>query len=172
MKEFQEATKKYYDAEAKNVDFAGNTEGSRKEINEWVSKNTGSWIEELLKAGSLGALTRLVLVNACYFKGDWKSKFNLQLTKPEVFHVDNTRKENILMMKQRGKFRVTFNAENNFWFLELPYQNENLCMYIVVPTEIEGLKMASILLTKQVMANKTFRIKKKMMVRYSGRYTH
>ncbi|XP_014680891.1 PREDICTED: serpin B6-like [Priapulus caudatus] len=140
LKTFQDASQKFYKADAKNVDFASNTEASRLEINKWVGEETQNWITDLLPSGSLSSLTRLVLVNACYFKGDWKSKFNVQLTKPEVFHVSSTRKENVLMMKQRGKFNLGFHAMHSFWFLELPYLNEDLSMFLVVPTEIEGLQ--------------------------------
>ena len=53
-------------------------------INDWVEKITQDKIKDLIKPDMLNALTRLVLVNAIYFKGDWKSKFDAKKTADEV----------------------------------------------------------------------------------------
>ena len=57
---------------------------SAKLINDWVEKITQDKIKDLIKPDMLNALTRLVLVNAIYFKGDWKSKFDAKKTADEV----------------------------------------------------------------------------------------
>ena len=55
-------------------------------INDWVEKITQSKIKDLIKPDMLNSLTRLVLVNAIYFKGDWASKFDVKKTADEVVH--------------------------------------------------------------------------------------
>ena len=55
-------------------------------INDWVEKITQSKIKDLIKPDMLNSLTRLVLVNAIYFKGDWASKFDVKKTADEVLH--------------------------------------------------------------------------------------
>ena len=50
------------------MDFAGEAEKVRQEINTWVESQTGNKIKDLLPGGVLNALTTLVLVNAIYFK--------------------------------------------------------------------------------------------------------
>ena len=57
---------------------------SARLINDWVEKITQSKIKDLIKPDMLGPLTRLVLVNAIYFKGDWASKFDVKKTTDEV----------------------------------------------------------------------------------------
>ena len=52
-----------------NKDFLNNAEGVRREINDWISGRTNQLIRELLPYGVLDVDTRLVLVNAIYFKG-------------------------------------------------------------------------------------------------------
>ena len=47
----------------------------RLQINKWVAQKTQQKIQNLLSLGSLNNLTRLVLVNAIYFKGDWQLPF-------------------------------------------------------------------------------------------------
>ncbi|MFZ3073821.1 MAG: serpin family protein, partial [Minisyncoccales bacterium] len=47
----------YYHGKTANLDFAGDTENSRKTINEWVSGKTAQKIPELFAAGTLNPLT-------------------------------------------------------------------------------------------------------------------
>lgn len=54
-------------------DFRNASEAARREINRDVELVTNSLIKGLLSAGTLGSLTRLVLVNAVYFKGSFVS---------------------------------------------------------------------------------------------------
>ena len=68
------------------MDFAGQTEQARQTINQWVLKNTADKIRDLLVPGDIGPDTELVLTNAIYFKGDWASKFDKDLTKKMPFH--------------------------------------------------------------------------------------
>ena len=62
-------TKKYYHAQPRNVDFATKPEEARTEINKAVANLTKNMIKELMAAGSVTSATKLVLVNAIYFKG-------------------------------------------------------------------------------------------------------
>jgi serine protease inhibitor len=55
-----------YGAGIRLVDFAGDTEGARQEINAWVAQKTRERIKGLLKKGDIDGDTALVLVN-----GDW-----------------------------------------------------------------------------------------------------
>ena len=57
---------------------------SARLINDWVEKITQSKIKDLIKPDMLNSLTRLVLVNAIYFKGDWASKFDVKNTADQV----------------------------------------------------------------------------------------
>jgi len=57
------------------VDFRGAFEPARARINAWVAEQTKERIPVILPAGSLTDLTRLVLVNAIYFKGKWLVEF-------------------------------------------------------------------------------------------------
>ena len=67
------------------VDFIANREAARLAINRWVSDQTAGRIPSLLGAPDITELTRLVLVNAMYLKGEWESKFFDFYTKPAPF---------------------------------------------------------------------------------------
>ncbi len=53
-------------------------------------------IKDLLPQGSINAMTKLVLVNAIYFKGNWKKKFPKQATRDGQFKLNKVRFLNIL----------------------------------------------------------------------------
>jgi serpin B len=57
------------------VDYEADPEGGRQTINAWVKKRTAGRIPELIGAGILTPLTRLVLVDAIYLKANWEIEF-------------------------------------------------------------------------------------------------
>lgn len=73
-----------FGAAAGIVDFAGQPEDARAEINAWVGGHTADKIPELLKSGTITPLTRLVLTNAIYMKAPWATPFEKSATRPEA----------------------------------------------------------------------------------------
>ena len=89
-KAFIKSTQEFFLAEPVGMDF-GQAEQSRTAINEWVEEQTNKKIQDLISPGSISALTKLVLVNAIYFKGDWHVKFDKDKTRKGDFHVSKTK---------------------------------------------------------------------------------
>jgi serpin B len=87
-------TRQEFGAELAIMNFAQQTEAAHKQINAWVERQTADKIKELLPRGLLDNLTRLVLVNAIYFKGDWASQFKKDQTQPADFTVSTAEKLN------------------------------------------------------------------------------
>jgi len=83
-----QSTKEYFLAEPVGTDF-GQSEEARVAINTWVEEQTKNKIQDLIAKGSITGLTKLVLVNAIYFKGDWDIKFDKAKTKKREFHVSS-----------------------------------------------------------------------------------
>lgn len=82
--------------------------------------------------GSVDALTRLVLVNAIYFKGNWARKFDSSNTKIEQFFLDSKDKTtDVNMMHVDGEFRSGFIESLDARILELPYLVVNLFLGII-----------------------------------------
>ncbi|KAI5004682.1 hypothetical protein ZWY2020_031925 [Hordeum vulgare] len=67
-------------AGASTVDFANNPEAARRQINAWVAEVTGNLISPVLGRGSITKLTRVVLGNMIYFKGQWEDPFDKEAT--------------------------------------------------------------------------------------------
>ena len=70
LPEFLDTLSKAYSSTFRQVNFATNAETVRSEINGWVAEVTMRRIKDLISPGILNALTRLVIVNAIYFKGE------------------------------------------------------------------------------------------------------
>ncbi len=83
---FLSQTKTRYGAPLQSVDFAGAPQAQRKLINASVAQKTKRRIEDLIPVTGIDDQTRLVLVNAMYFKGKWKDTFNKDITEPAAFH--------------------------------------------------------------------------------------
>lgn len=126
-------------SEVEPVEF-GQSVAAAKTINGWVEKKTNNKIKDLIKPDSLNALTRLVLVNAIYFKGDWKHKFDKALTTKQPFYLNDEDKVDVDMMHITKNFRYGENEELDAKILELPYNNEDVSMLIVLPNQKNGIK--------------------------------
>jgi serpin B len=87
---YLELTKTAYGAPLQAVDFRDASEKARGIVNEWVDAQTEKRITDLVPAGSVDRETRLVLVNAIYFLGDWASPFAKEATQPLPFHVSSS----------------------------------------------------------------------------------
>ncbi|HZT83548.1 MAG TPA: serpin family protein [Gemmataceae bacterium] len=130
-------TRDNYGAGLNEVDFAGNTEGARKTINLWVEKETHDKIKDLIKPGMLDGMTRLVLTNAIYFKGDWVRKFKKERTREEPFFAPGGKQVKTPLMHETSTFKYLDGG--TFQALELPYKGRELSMVVLLPKKNDGL---------------------------------
>ncbi|XP_047652135.1 leukocyte elastase inhibitor [Phacochoerus africanus] len=137
LPEFLASTQKTYGAELASVDFLQASEEARKAINEWVKEQTEGKIPELLASGVVDSTTKLVLVNAIYFKGSWQEKFMTEATKDAPFRLNKKDSKMVKMMYQKKKFPFGYIKELKCRVLELPYQGKDLSMVILLPDSIE-----------------------------------
>lgn len=136
LAEFAEKTKTHYIAEMAAVDFKGNHESVSKEINQWVGEQTVQKIQDLVAEGFLNPLVRLVLVNAIYFKGDWKDKFDKSNTKDGDFHVSENKTTRMPFLFKKADFNLGGNRDLLSLIIELPYIDEKLSMFVILPKKI------------------------------------
>jgi serine protease inhibitor len=134
---FLQVTHDNYGVGLQEVDFVKATEQARKTINEWVEKQTENKIKELLQPGILDTMTRLVLTNAIYFKGDWASQFKKDATRDLPFKLGDGKEVKTPLMYQRSKFGYL--ETGDLQALELPYQGKDLSMVVLLPKKIDGL---------------------------------
>jgi serpin B len=119
------------------IDFQHATEDARRTINAWVEKETREKIKELLAPGVLNDMTRLVLTNAIYFKGNWERPFRKGATRTEPFHITAKEDVSVAMMHQKAHFQYL--DEGDFQVLQMPYKGKDLALVVLLPRKAEGL---------------------------------
>ncbi|NXY37673.1 OVALX protein, partial [Pomatorhinus ruficollis] len=96
-------------------------------------------IQDFLVSDSVDVNTALVFVNAIYFKGIWKTPFKEEDTQEEPFNVTEQESRPVQMMRQNSTFKVARVAEDKIKVVELPYSQEELSMFVVLPDDISDL---------------------------------
>ncbi|KAG8522052.1 LOW QUALITY PROTEIN: Leukocyte elastase inhibitor, partial [Galemys pyrenaicus] len=137
LPEFLASTQKLYGAELANVNFQSASEEARQVINEWVKGQTEGKIPELLAAGVVDSMTKLVLVNAIYFKGSWEDEFRKEDTKDSSFRLNKKDTKTVKMMYLKKKLPFSYIQDLKCRVLELPYKGRELSMVILLPDNIE-----------------------------------
>ena len=134
------ALTRHYKAEAKPANFKTAAEVSRRAINAWAEERTKGRITGLFPEGALNALTRLVLVNAVYFKGNWAAPFAKGLTGEADFTRGDGQKIKVQMMGFSGTRDLEYGETENFQLVRLPYAGGSLAMLVALPKD--GKKLA------------------------------
>jgi len=166
---YLKVTRELYGAELGLVDFVGEAEAARQAINTWVESQTNQKIQNLIPPGVLNALTRLVLTNAIYFKGDWASPFPERLTQDAPFHLSADKSVDVPMMFQKKSFRYAAVAEVQV--LELPYAGNDLAMLVLLPEEVEGLAVLEEKLTPEALSRWASSLRKQEVRVYLPKFT-
>jgi serpin B len=135
--EYKKLVATNYGAGLFDVDFKGNADAARGTINAWVEKETREKIKNLLPMGTVTNLTRLVLTNAIYFKGDWEVKFKKENTKDLPFTLADGKKAEAPLMHRVGGF--SYAETDNYQVLDLPYAGKRLSMSVILPRKPDGL---------------------------------
>lgn len=132
--EYKDVIESYYLAYGQELDFAGDPEGSVETINNWVEERTNGRIKDLLSPNDIDALTYLVLTNAIYFKSDWKYQFDSNATEEMMFYKtggEGIMTEMMNMCDEEKKLNYASNSD--IQLLQLPYKDEELSMYVMLP---------------------------------------
>ena len=119
-----------YDAEVKAVDFGSSN--TVNQINDWVSGKTNKKIPKIID--ELSPDNVICLLNAIYFKGIWRDKFDKNRTKDEDFYSEGgASMGKVKMMSQTHNF--PYSEDENCGYLMLPYGNGAFSMIVMLPNE-------------------------------------
>ena len=130
---YLDVVKASYGGEVSLADFAGDPDGSRSEINGWVEQRTEGRIEDLIPPDLIDGLTRMVLVNAVYFKAGWLHPFDEHLTSRESFHLPDGGTTDVEMMRATEYFGYA--AGDGYQVVDLPYLGGELSMTVLLPDQ-------------------------------------
>ncbi|XP_015974422.2 plasminogen activator inhibitor 2 [Rousettus aegyptiacus] len=151
--EYIELSKKYYSTEPQAVDFLECAEAARRKINFWVNNQTKGKIPNLLPEGSVDPETRMVLVNAVYFKGKWKTAFEKKLNGLYPFRVNSTQQKPVRMMYLHEKLNIGYVEDLKTQILELPYTGD-VSMFLLLPDGTANVSTSLELLESEITYDK------------------
>uniref|UniRef100_UPI00398F4B2D neuroserpin n=1 Tax=Pristiophorus japonicus TaxID=55135 RepID=UPI00398F4B2D len=172
---FLQMLKKYFSASVGSIDFSQSSSVA-DHINEWVQNQTNNKIQDLSSPKDFNALTRLVLVNAIYFKGNWKSQFRAENTRTFPFTKDDESEIQIPMMYQQGDFYYgEFSDGSNeaggvYQVLEMPYDGDKMSMMVVLPRQEVQLATLEPLIKTQLINEWASSVKKQKVEVYLPRF--
>lgn len=106
-----------------------------KAINNWCSENTEGMIDNILD--ELTPQDVMVLINALYFKAPWQNPFDPSSTSSAVFH--GSEGEVTVPFMNQKLFCDYVEYEGN-QMVRLPYKGDRYSMYILLPSEKEGVQ--------------------------------
>jgi serpin B len=125
---FLNESRDYFDAEVKGLDFR--LPQTVDTVNAWASQNTNGRIPKVLD--EIQAQIVMLLMNAIYFKGDWRAAFKTSETSDDQFHSPRGVVP-VKMMHRKGGFRS--GRTSNATVAELPYGGDAFVMTILLPDE-------------------------------------
>ncbi len=133
---FVDVINTHFDGEVRQVDFKHSAMAVSAEMNGWVEQKTMGKIKGSVGAGQISADTQVVLCNAIYFKGKWKSQFKKENTTRSAFFVTTNESVMVPTMSQVADFKMVDIDGGSVQILELPYVGGNIAMVILLPTPL------------------------------------
>ncbi|WP_114750171.1 serpin family protein [Pleomorphovibrio marinus] len=128
--DFKETVRNYYRAEVADLDMLDPQ--SVNVINNWIANQTEGLIQEMVDEIPSNAV--MYLVNAIYFKGDWKYRFDTEKTQKAPFYISPSREVEVDMMELNEAATFRYYAENNLRYIEVPYSTGQFSMGILTGT--------------------------------------
>ena len=125
--DFLDRTRQYYAARVTSLDF--NSPAAPDAINSWVKEKTDNLIDSIIDR--IEPDTVLYLINAIYFKGQWKTAFEKDKTKPDQFHLANGQQKEVPLMSQSGSY--LYYEGKDFQAVSLPYGEGRISMFLFLP---------------------------------------
>lgn len=140
LKSYTDTIESKFNAAPNYTDFKKDSEGSANKINAWIEKSTNGMIKKMLSASNVVDF-KMALVNAIYFKQDWKYTFDKKLTKEDEFTNENGTKVEIEMMHSERSYRAFAGTREKV--IELPYDDNETSMIILLPNKMEGYSISN-----------------------------
>lgn len=142
--DFSQNTQDYFNAKIEGIDIFDSK--SADYINDWVKKSTNNKIDEIVER-PLNPDLVAILINAIYFKGDWKFEFNKKQTKDRTFSLKDGSTKAVPFMTLNEK--LPYLENEHFQAVSLPYGDEEMSMNVYLPKEHSSLDEFEKMLTNQ-----------------------
>lgn len=131
----------YYNADIYKADFT--LEETLKRINSWVSDNTNKMIPILFEDQRDIIDSRMLLVNAIYFDGEWLKTFDAADTTKDEFH--GITATNIIDMMHMYNNDFRYIVVDGIRGLQMPYNGGGVVMDIFIPEDPDNNNISTLL---------------------------
>lgn len=132
--DFLKRNKEVFNAEVYNKPLA--TEKTMNDINSWCDKQTKGHIKDLLH-DIPSSDSRVLLMNALYFKGTWAEEFDKAYTKDDYFTNSDGSKSKVKMMHQTIDLKACIFKKYDM--VKFPYGNGDFSMIVLLPHKGENI---------------------------------
>lgn len=132
---FYDAARQYFDAETAELDFS--SPGAAQTINNWVKDATAGKIPSIVDP-AIPSDVVMYLINAVYFKGAWRDRFDAGQTRDGPFTRSNGTSATVKMMHRTGD--IAYFATAGARGVVLPYGRDAYAMTVVLPEPGRTLK--------------------------------
>ncbi|MDO6437490.1 serpin family protein [Cyclobacterium sp. 1_MG-2023] len=131
--EFAEDVRDSFSAEIASLDMSNPQ--SKEVINQWIENNTNGMIKDMLDYVDPAAV--MYLVNAIYFKANWKYRFDVGNTKKAPFYTASGQEVDVDMMQMSSPAGLRYYADGALEYLEIPYSTGQYTMGVILDKDFE-----------------------------------
>jgi serpin B len=159
---------RYYGGALNLVDFQRAADAACARINRWVEDRTRQRIRDIIPSGGLDADTRLVLVNAVYFKGKWVLPFWKPATRGEPFYLEGSGQVRAKLMHEWVQIRHL--QARGYQAVDLNYRGDDLSMLVLLPDRKNGLPDLEKAFSAQMVTDCDTRMRVRLIELYLPRF--
>ncbi len=134
---FLDTAKTYFDAEVQPLDFT-DASASLAAVNGWVNTKTSGKIPSILDQIQPGDV--MFLVNAVYFKGNWRDRFDSTETQDAAFSPATGAPQQVPLMHRQGS--MSYTETSTYQAMDLAYGDSAFTMTVLLPkpgTSVDAL---------------------------------
>ncbi|MFN2567625.1 MAG: serpin family protein [Gemmatimonadaceae bacterium] len=160
---FLDAARTWFDAEVRGLDFT-QPAAALGAVNGWVNQSTGGKIPTIID--EIRDDQVMFLINAIYFKGKWRERFDPAETRDAQFHGAGGQQP-MKLMHRHGK--MAYLRTPQFQAVDLPYGRGAFAMTVLLPTEGTDVESLATSLRRDTWATWTEQFREVQMDLYLPR---
>ena len=107
------------------------------QINNWCNLKTHGTIQKIID--ELPGDTIMVLLNAVYFKGAWKTEFDEEKTSKQLFYNFNNENESKKVDTMKVTEVYNYYSDKDLQIVELPYTKDSMSAVILLPSKDKNI---------------------------------
>ena len=149
LKSYTDLLRRDYMTEITPLNYKSSPGHSLRRINKWVEDKTDNRIVDILADGSIVTDTRMVLVNAIYFKSKWMHTFHEDMTTDADFYLSKGKTTKVKMMNRRAVYEYANMV--GYQALKLPYIGGLYSMLVLLPRDKGGLPLLESMISEKLL---------------------